>query len=313
LANASANSASRAHGYAQSASSSAQSASGYASQAQSSAQTASANAQDASQSATTASQKATESAQSANNAQTHANTAEQAKVDSQTEQGLAESARDSAISAKTDAESAKADAESARDEAVNAVASISGALDDKADIITDTASGAVASFTDGADDLPLKSLVVDINPIQDTSSGDPSPDNVCPISGWTGMQLNANGTTIPISWQSEAGTVYGGKLDVLTGILTVYPEYDSYNGEALTGKWISDRDVYIAGTTPTIGAQVVNIGAEGTEIQLEPHEIASLLGQNNIFADTGDTACEYRADTKAWVQRKIAEAISALS
>ena len=29
------------------------------------------------------------------------------------------------------------------------------------------------------------------------------------------------GTTLPVSWQSEAGTVYGGTLDVITGLLTV--------------------------------------------------------------------------------------------
>ena len=111
------------------------------------------------------------------------------------------------------------------------------------------------------------------------------------------------GQTIPINWQSETGTVYGGKLDVLTGKLTVYPYYASYNGETLTGEWISDRDVYAVGTTPTIGAQVVNIGAQGTEYQLEPHEVASLLGTNNIFADTGDTEVEYRADTKLYIER----------
>ena len=111
------------------------------------------------------------------------------------------------------------------------------------------------------------------------------------------------GRTINVNWEDEAGTVYGGKLDVLTGILTVYPEYDSYNGETLTGKWISDRDVYAVGTTPTIGAQVVNVGAQGVTVQLEPHEVASLLGANNIFADTGDSAVEYRADTKLYISR----------
>ena len=30
-----------------------------------------------------------------------------------------------------------------------------------------------------------------------------------------------NGTTIPITWQTEAGTVYGGTLDVTSGVLTV--------------------------------------------------------------------------------------------
>lgn len=98
-------------------------------------------------------------------------------------------------------------------------------------------------------------------------------------------------------------TVYGGTLNPLTGVLTVYPYYASYNGETLTGRWISDRDVYADGTTPTIGAQVVNIGAQGVTVQLEPHEVKSLYGVNNIWADTGDSAVEYRADTKLYINR----------
>ncbi len=52
----------------------------------------------------------------------------------------------------------------------------------KADAIVKTASGEIASFTDGGDDLPLKSLKVNIVPKQ-SGSGDPSPSNVRPISG----------------------------------------------------------------------------------------------------------------------------------
>ena len=37
--------------------------------------------------------------------------------------------------------------------------------------------------------------------------------------------------------------------------------------------------------------------------QLAPHEVKSLLGANNIFADTGDTSAEYRADTKLYIER----------
>ena len=48
---------------------------------------------------------------------------------------------------------------------------------------TRTASGEIASFDYGADGVPLKSLVAQIVPVQ-TGSGDPSPDNVRPISGW---------------------------------------------------------------------------------------------------------------------------------
>lgn len=99
-------------------------------------------------------------------------------------------------------------------------------LKTKAPVIIDTASGAIASFDDGADDLPIKSLTVNIEPVQ-AGSGDPSPQNVRPISGWTGCNISHSGadtsdpTVISISWQSEAGTVYGGTLDVTSGVLTV--------------------------------------------------------------------------------------------
>ena len=96
------------------------------------------------------------------------------------------------------------------------------------------------------------------------------------------------GTTYPISWSDSAGTVYGGELDVLTGKLTAYPYYASYAGETINGEWISDRDVYAEGITPTIGAQVAVISGTGTEYQLTPTQVQTLLGINNIWADCGD-------------------------
>lgn len=90
-------------------------------------------------------------------------------------------------------------------------------------------------------------------------------------------------------------TVYGGTLNPLTGVMTAYPYYASYNGETLTGRWVSDRDKYVAGTTPTIGAQVVDMSGTGTEIQLTPQQIRSLYGNNTIFADSGNVALEYWA------------------
>ena len=56
------------------------------------------------------------------------------------------------------------------------------------DLVLETAEGAVASFDNGADDLPLKSLVVDIVPKQ-SGSGDPSPSNVRPITGWDEVEV----------------------------------------------------------------------------------------------------------------------------
>lgn len=288
------------------------------------------------------------------------------------------------------------------------------------------AEGAVASFADGTD-LPLKSLIVDIDPVQ-SGSGDPSPTNVRPISGWSAVKVafginklppmvdgtyTGNGLTavvkdgvatlsgtstasgnaliIPlaeeytvtegylhlcnsvvnasfaptledvnaisassVSWSCSpvnrvsaipsnkigqkwnrvrvwiasgvtisgtyspmvcadntvrpyepyndtsvtidlGRTVYGGTLNVLSGELVAYPYYASYNGETLTGRWVSDRDKYVAGTTPTIGAQVVDMSGTGTTYTLDPQTVRSLVGQNNIFADTGNVALDYWA------------------
>ena len=113
-----------------------------------------------------------------------------------------------------------------------------------------------------------------------------------------------SGTTYPISWETEAGTVYGGSLDVTTGVLTVTDAHiASYNGETLPSTWISDRDVYDEGETPTTGAQVVYKLATPVIYQLTPTEIYTMLGQNNIWADCGDISVDYCADTKTYVDQ----------
>ena len=107
-------------------------------------------------------------------------------------------------------------------------------------------------------------------------------------------------------------TVYGGTLDWTTGALTVtQAEIASYNGEVLPGAWISDRDVYNPGTTPTIGAQVVYELPEPQSIQLTPQEILALSGVNTIHADTGDVTVSGRADPNSVIQ-KLASRIAAL-
>ena len=56
---------------------------------------------------------------------------------------------------------------------------------------------AIASFSDGAQDAPLKSLVFNIEPVQ-SGSGDPSPTNIRPISGWTQVDVTrAGGNLFP--------------------------------------------------------------------------------------------------------------------
>lgn len=94
-------------------------------------------------------------------------------------------------------------------------------------IYGNTASGAIATF-DTSLALPLQDCTIAINAVQEGSST-PSPDNVRPISGFTGANIHVADDETPhvidnvtaITWQSEAGTVYGGSLDVTSGKLTV--------------------------------------------------------------------------------------------
>lgn len=121
------------------------------------------------------------------------------------------------------------------------------------------------------------------------------------VSSFTTESDYIDGTAYTVEFKDGDNplTVYGGTLDVVSGELKVVPYYASYNGETLEGEWISDRDVYAVGTTPTIGAQVVNIDATPQTYQLTPTQVKSLVGENNIYSNTGDVDVEYQ---KIWVR-----------
>lgn len=89
-----------------------------------------------------------------------------------------------------------------------------------------TIGGALLAFSDavaGADYIDLAAAIV---PVQ-SGSGDPSTSNVRPISGYNGAHFYQSGedTSDPavktVTWLTEAGTVYGGGIDLTTGVLTV--------------------------------------------------------------------------------------------
>ena len=329
--------------------------------------------------------------------------------------------------------------------------------------VVENASGAIASFSDGADNLPVKNLVVNIEPVQ-AGSGDPSPDNVRPISGWTGVKISRTGknlwnkddqtakngyynfdgsfnynptwrtiafrcqqgftytksgdgwggivtywyddtfvssansstVTVPsgvnnvrfacqysstnaqlelsstvteyepyagntyeVTLPTEAGTVYGGTLDVVNGELTVdkgivdlgtrnwdyangyfycslrglgaknteintvildniCSQYrtNSYSGLAdfdvtyfqnncrIRDSRYTDKDSFKSAMS---GVMYVFELAEPITYHLTPTQVKTLLGQNNIFADAGDTSVDYIADTKLYIDKKFAE------
>ena len=132
-------------------------------------------------------------------------------------------------------------------------------------------------------------------------AGHNSSQSVGDDATWANIQIEVgstattyepyNGQTYTISLN---GTRYGGSLDVTSGVLTVTDGYiASYDGETLPSTWISDRDVYAEGTTPTTGAEVVYKLATPTEVSLTPTEITTLYGNNVIYADSGDMAITY--------------------
>lgn len=116
-----------------------------------------------------------------------------------------------------------------------------------------------------------------------------------------------SGTTPPTEYTPYRGdtlaltlpsTVYGGTVDAVTGEgQETWKLIESYAGEDLPGKWISDRDVYAAGTTPTTGAQVAYILTEPisfTATGAQP--IPALSGVNTLLTDADSVTVTGRAD-----------------
>lgn len=187
------------------------------------------------------------------------------------------------------------------------------------------------------------------------------------------------GETYDITFPSEAGTVYGGTLDVTTGVLTVLgvkdtltvvdgklqsqffyestgkavavlgdnvriamnrisqtnnmntlsssystimanlcPHYFAYNSD--TAHWYVNNQLYLYLPKIDVGDTLESYKtflqdnpfevyipfATPQTYQLTPQEVHTLLGQNNIWADTGDVSLLYPADTKAYIDNQIA-------
>ena len=117
-------------------------------------------------------------------------------------------------------------------------------------------------------------------------------NNVNPANYHTQIEVGTVATAyVPYSGRNTATisfgtTVYGGQVDFKTGNVTVEWGYiASYNGETLPGAWISDRDVYAAGTTPTTDAEVCYELATPTTLSLTPDILTMLKNNNSVSGD----------------------------
>ena len=93
-------------------------------------------------------------------------------------------------------------------------------------------------------------------------------------------------------------TIYGGTVDAVTGAgQETWKLIDSYAGEDLPGKWISDRDVYASGTAPTTGAQLAYKLTEPISFTATGAQLISALSRvNTVLTDVDSVTVTGRAD-----------------
>lgn len=101
-------------------------------------------------------------------------------------------------------------------------------------------------------------------------------------------------------------TVYGGTVDLVDGTLTVTKGYiASYSGQTINEPWISDRDEYVSGTTPSTGAEVCYELATPQTYQLTPMQVRSLLHDNNVWSENGTIEVTYIANLKDYIEKVV--------
>lgn len=144
--------------------------------------------------------------------------------------------------------------------AINEAAQSGGDSSMCAPIIINTASGSVASFTDGANNRPVEKLTVNIEPVQ-SGTGDPSPDNVRTISGWTGANIVRTGINL-FDMHIAAG-------DSEKNIILDKPLYGNISFSAKNNNVVLTEPVWRIGLTLKSG-EVVYIGDAGAQIRPMP-------------------------------------------
>ena len=151
-----------------------------------------------------------------------------------------------------------------------------------------TVTGNPATFTTRRV-APLQGLVVSIIPMQ-SGSGDPTPNNVRPISGYSSIDVYHAGadltdfSTIIKAVPSTPGTVYYGKLDLLTGVLTSEWTYQNMGSLSWTRNTSGTYPYFQSnmGAYPVMASgQLVLIGDHYTGIT--NRSAASFRGANNNY------------------------------
>ena len=140
------------------------------------------------------------------------------------------------------------------------------------------------------------SVVIARDPVRQ-GTGNASEFNERNFLSWGGVNLyvSPRGTeegavTKSASWATQ---LYGFEINLTTGTLTSrYAHIASYDGETLPGRWWSSRDEYVAGKTPSTGAEVVYETTASTYSQTGL-EVPLQRGVNVVWADAGEVTVTY--------------------
>lgn len=164
---------------------------------------------------------------------------------------------------------------------------LDSAVKSMASPVYNNASGDIVTFDDGAKDALIKSLLATINPVQ-SGSGDPSPDNIRPISGRTGLTVTRAGKNLldPNDTNVTSTNIYFGRTTgvyLFTGITYTASYYGANNCDGIYVNKKSDgSQVHVTYNTkkntftvPETGYYIINyynnggITYDATHFQLE--------------------------------------------
>lgn len=114
------------------------------------------------------------------------------------------------------------------------------------------------------------------------------------------------GSTAPAAYVSYSGesatlslteTIYGGSVDQDGNGVKEWDIISSYSGEPLPGEWISDRDTYTAGSTPTTGAQVAyKLASPTTFTAAGAKTFTAKSSVNTVLSDADSVKVKYSDD-----------------
>lgn len=168
--------------------------------------------------------------------------------------------------------------------------------------IPTVASGSVASFVSAS--IQPVSVLANIAPVQ-AGSGDPSPDNIRPITGWTGLNLCQSGQNLSslgtFSYPTD-GTVATIATGLIPGTYTVSYHIDSVT---TTGNGIRPRfqytldgeTVYVFGTFATNGDSsftcTIPTGATNIAVIAQHVPAVTAFSISDIMLNTGSDALAY--------------------